>query len=286
MNCTFPLKTIISPVQSSEKNKELLHVLWCLLLLITTCLSACQSREQNDEKAAPASRPNIIFIMSDDHTTQAFGIYNSRLASLNPTPVLDSLANEGIIFDQAFCTNSICTPSRANIMTGQYSQTNGMLDLDGALPAEKQYLAMEMKKLGYQTAIIGKWHLKEEPAKFDYYEVLPGQGKYFDPEFRKKGEGSWPDNLVSYEGHSSDIITDRTLDWLEKSYSIEQTPAAWEFYDLSKDPQEVHNVYGDPAYKEIIADMKQQLREKREALHETDEKFPHIQKVIEAHWDN
>lgn len=170
-------------------------------------------------------KPNILFIMSDDHTSQAFGIYGSRLAALNPTPVLDSIAKQGIIFDNAFCTNSICTPSRATIMTGQYSQTNGVLDLNGMLPPEKQYLAHEMKTLGYQTAMIGKWHLKYAPEAFDYYNVFPGQGDYFDPvlysrEGKEKMKIRFEANLVRevnatrYKGHSSDVIADIVLDWL------------------------------------------------------------------------
>lgn len=133
-------------------------------------------------------KPNIIFIMSDDHTSQAFGIYGSRLAGLNPTPNLDKIANEGIIFDNAFCNNSICTPSRASIVTGQYPQTNGVLDLDGHIGPEKQFLPIEMKALGYETAMIGKWHLKKEPAAFDFYTVLPGQGDYHNPSFRTRGK--------------------------------------------------------------------------------------------------
>ncbi len=168
---------------------------------------ACTPREQ--------AKPNIIYIMSDDHTTQAIGIYGSRLAALNPTPNIDKIASEGIVFDNAFCNNAICTPSRASIITGQYPQTNGVLDLDGNVLPEKQYLPMEMKKLGYQTAIIGKWHLKDEPAAFDYYSVLPGQGSYFDPEFRVQGDKEWPENILKKEGHSSDCITDMTLDWLK-----------------------------------------------------------------------
>lgn len=160
-------------------------------------------------------KPNIIFIMSDDHTTQGFGVYNSRLAPLNPTPTLDKLAEEGIVFDAAFCTNSICTPSRANIITGQYCQTNGVLDLGGRIPPARQFLPQEMKKLGYQTAMIGKWHLKEEPAAFDYYCVLPGQGLYHDPAFRVQGEEVWPKNTVQKKGHSSDVITDISLEWLK-----------------------------------------------------------------------
>jgi uncharacterized sulfatase len=152
--------------------------------------------------------------MSDDHTSQAFGIYNSRLASLNPTPNLDQLASEGMIFNNVFCNNSICTPSRASIITGQYPQTNGVLDLDDRLPADKQYLPIEMRKLGYTTAMIGKWHLSVEPSAFDYYNVLPGQGRYFNPTTCESGKGKWPDNEVEHSGHSSDVITDLSLNWL------------------------------------------------------------------------
>lgn len=165
--------------------------------------------------AASSVRPNILFIMSDDHTSQAFGVYGSRLAHLDPTPTLDRLAREGRVFDNVFCTNSICTPSRATILTGQFSQANGVLDLGGSLPASRQYLATEMKRAGYETAMIGKWHLKEEPAAFDFYKVLPGQGAYFDPKFRVRSDQPWPGNEVQDEGHSSDVITDSTLHWLK-----------------------------------------------------------------------
>ncbi|MFY0626959.1 MAG: sulfatase [Reichenbachiella sp.] len=161
-------------------------------------------------------KPNIIFIMSDDHAAQAIGAYGDMYADLNPTPNLDKLASEGVLFNNAFCTNSICTPSRATIMTGQYSQTNGVLDLDGDLDVEKQFLPIEMKKLGYSTAMVGKWHLKNEPVNFDYYKVLPGQGKYFNPEFREKGKGTWPDNRVKTTGHSSDVITDISIEYLKE----------------------------------------------------------------------
>ena len=175
-------------------------------------LLSCESRE--------AAAPNIIFIMSDDHTSQAFGVYGSRLASLNPTPNIDRLAHEGILFENAFCTNSICTPSRAAIMTGQYAHVNGILDLDGTLLPENHYLAKEMKALGYETAMVGKWHLKAEPAEFDYYCVLPGQGDYHNPSFRIRGDKAWPENVVQMSGHSSDKITDISLEWLENKLSL------------------------------------------------------------------
>ncbi|MFP6617725.1 MAG: sulfatase [Pirellulaceae bacterium] len=170
-----------------------------------------------------AERPNILFIMSDDHTSQAFGCYGSRLAKLNPTPTIDRLAREGMLFENAFCTNSICTPSRACILTGQYPHVNGVYDLGGRIETERQYLALEMRKAGYQTAMIGKWHLKVEPGAFDYYCVLPGQGKYFDPVFRVQGEKKWPHNTVQFKGqHSSDAITDVTLKWLQEKRDQEK----------------------------------------------------------------
>ena len=163
------------------------------------------------------SRPNILFIMSDDHTSQAIGAYGSRLAKLNPSPTIDRLAKEGILFENAFCSNAICAPSRATIITGQYAHTCGVHDLRGGIEGGRQHLAREMKKAGYQTAMIGKWHLKKEPADFDFYSVLPGQGKFHDPEFRIRGDKPWPKNLIKFPGkHSSDAITDQTLKWFKE----------------------------------------------------------------------
>lgn len=165
---------------------------------------------------AATNRPNILFIMSDDHTAQAVGAYATTLKSLNPTPTLDRLASEGMVFDNAFCINAICTPSRAAIITGQYNHQNGVFDLTGRIERKNQTLPIAMREVGYQTAIIGKWHLKAEP-NFDYYKVLPGQGKYFHPEFRIQGENPWPKNLVSHRGeHSSDAIADSMLNWFKE----------------------------------------------------------------------
>ncbi|MCP4164484.1 MAG: sulfatase-like hydrolase/transferase, partial [Chloroflexi bacterium] len=116
------------------------------------------------------SRPNVLFIMSDDHTAQAVGAYATVLKPLNPTPTLDKLAAEGITFDNAFCVNSICTPSRACIITGQYPHVNGVFDLGGRVKPENQTLPILFRQAGYQTAMIGKWHLKAKP-NFDYYKV-------------------------------------------------------------------------------------------------------------------
>jgi arylsulfatase A-like enzyme len=165
---------------------------------------------------AKERRPNLLLIMSDDHTTQAIGAYGSRLSELNPTPNIDTLARNGIRFDRVYATNSICTPSRASIITGQYPLRNGVLDLDGEIPPERQYLPLELRKAGYQTAVVGKWHLKREPAAFEYYSVLPGQGAYQDPTFLVRGPKPWPGNEIRMEGkHSSDAITDVSLEWLK-----------------------------------------------------------------------
>jgi N-acetylglucosamine-6-sulfatase len=161
-------------------------------------------------------RPNILYIMSDDHAAHAVSAYGSRLAEIAPTPNIDRLAKEGALFTNAFCTNSICSPSRACVLTGQYNHINGSFDLSGKVMPGKQMLAIQMKKAGYQTAMIGKWHLKVEPADFDHYCVLPGQGKYHGPEFRVRGEKPWGKNTISFpKKHSTDAITDLTLDWLK-----------------------------------------------------------------------
>jgi N-acetylglucosamine-6-sulfatase len=162
-----------------------------------------------------SQRPNILFIMSDDHTAQAVGAYATVLKSLNPTPTIDTLAADGVTFDNAFCTNAICTPSRACIITGQYPHVNGVFDLGGRIAPDKQALPIAMREAGYQTAMIGKWHLKEEP-NYDYYKVLPGQGKFFNTEFRIQGDKPWPRNMVVHtDEHSSDAITDSTLAWFK-----------------------------------------------------------------------
>lgn len=167
--------------------------------------------------AEAAERPNILYIMADDHAAHAISAYGGRLAEIAPTPHLDRLAQEGALLTNVFCTNSICSPSRACVLTGQYNHTNGAFDLAGRVPPGRQMLAREMKNAGYQTAMIGKWHLKDEPADFDYYCVLPGQGNYHSPVFRVRGEQPWGKNTVAYEGlHVTDVITDRTLEWLRE----------------------------------------------------------------------
>jgi arylsulfatase A-like enzyme len=130
-----------------------MHKLTVFLLLLTGCASTDHTTSIT---STHRDRPNILFIMCDDHGTQAIGAYGGRLvAPLNPTPTLDRLASEGMRFDNVFCTNSICTPSRASILTGQYSHINGVRDLYDALPGDRNDLPREMQSAGYATAVVG-----------------------------------------------------------------------------------------------------------------------------------
>ena len=197
-----------------------------------------------------ADKPNILFVMSDDHTAQAVGAYATTLKSLNPTPTIDTLAADGIVFENAFCTNAICTPSRACIITGQYNHNNGVFDLGGKILPPNQILPILMKQAGYQTAMIGKWHLKVEP-NYDYYKVLPGQGKYFDTEFRVQGEKPWPKNMVKYPGsHSSDVIADSTLAWLKEKRDPEKPFFLCHHFKAPHDYFE-----SNPKYDDYLADV-------------------------------
>ncbi len=152
-------------------------------------------------------RPNILFVFADDHAYQAISAYGSKI---NHTPNIDRLAREGMRFTNCLVTNSICAPSRAVILTGKYSHLNGVLDnrleFDGSQPTFPKLL----QKAGYQTAIVGKWNLKSEPKGFDYWEVLPGQGFYYNPDFLVAG------GKRQHEGYVTTIITDLVLDWLKK----------------------------------------------------------------------
>jgi len=159
------------------------------------------------DSSRAAQRPNILFIFSDDHACQAISAYGSEI---NQTPHLDRLANEGMRFDNCFCTNAICAPSRAVILTGKHSHLNGMMDNIVTFDGSQQTFPKLLQKAGYQTAIIGKWHLRSNPTGFDYWEILPGQGHYYNPDFKTiKGK-------IQYTGYVTDIITDLTLKWLKQ----------------------------------------------------------------------
>jgi len=158
-------------------------------------------------------RPNILFIMSDDHAAPAISAYKGFLASVAKTPNLDRIAKEGMLFKNCFCTNSICAPSRAVILTGKYSHLNGVIDNGKRFDGSQQTFPKLLQKVGYQTAMIGKWHLKTDPTGFDYWNVLPGQGTYYNPAMKEMGQRK------KYTGYTTDIITDHCLKWLKERTS-------------------------------------------------------------------
>ncbi|HUS87308.1 MAG TPA: sulfatase [Bacteroidales bacterium] len=177
------------------KSNYLLRTAAILLIIITSC------KEGKD-------RPNIIFILTDDHTRQAISAYGSVL---DVTPNIDRLAEGGMLFENASVTNSICAPSRAVILTGKHSHINGKIDntAENVFDSTQVTFPKILQSAGYQTAMIGKWHLRSQPTGFDFWRVLPGQGNYYNPEFITAG------GQVRIEGYVTDIITDLAISWLD-----------------------------------------------------------------------
>ncbi len=153
------------------------------------------------------ARPNILFIFSDDHAYQSISAYGSLV---NKTPNLDRIANEGMRFDRAFVTNSICGPSRAVVLTGKYGHLNGFVTNGNTFNGNQQTVSKLLQTAGYETAVIGKWHLKSTPIGFDYYHVLIGQGPYYNPPMKTT------DGPVNHIGYTTEIITDQTLEYLKE----------------------------------------------------------------------
>ncbi|MEM7391156.1 MAG: sulfatase [Verrucomicrobiota bacterium] len=155
-----------------------------------------------------AKKPNIVFIFSDDHAVQSIGAYGS---SINKTPNLDRIAKTGGVFLNSFCGNSICGPSRATVLTGKHSHKNGFLgNFSRSFDGNQFTFPKALQKVGYQTAMIGKWHLKSNPTGFDYWEILPGQGSYYNPRFIKE------DGKKDYIGYCTTVTTDLALEWLDR----------------------------------------------------------------------
>ena len=156
-------------------------------------------------------RPNILFIMSDDHASHAMSCYGSKI---NQTPNLDRISSGGVRFDNCFCTNSICTPSRATILTGTYNHVNNVTTLASKMDNRLQTFPKLLQASGYQTAVVGKWHLgqgpQHEPTGFDFWRVLPGQGLYHDPEMIDQH------GKRVFKGYVTDLITDMSLEWLDR----------------------------------------------------------------------
>ncbi len=159
-----------------------------------------------------AGAPNLLFIMSDDHAAHAISAYGSVI---NQTPQLDRIAESGVRLDNAFCTNSICAPSRAAILTGTYNHTNGVTTLDTPIDNSLWTFPAELGRHGWQTALIGKWHLGHgetaDPTMFDHWSVLPGQGHYHNP-VMLEADGT----VVERGGYVTDLITDDCISWIDQ----------------------------------------------------------------------
>ena len=172
-----------------------------LLVVVLILLNASFARSET-------TRPNIVFLFSDDLTTQAISAYKYGL-ELPPTPNIDQLAREGMLFENSFCGNSICTPSRGTVMTGLHSHKNGIVHLGGALDPAGPSWPKTLQENGYTTAVFGKWHMKTKPKGFDAWDVFSGQGNYYNPQLFSSKGGS-----RKIEGHSTDVVTDLALQWL------------------------------------------------------------------------
>ncbi|MGB5355840.1 MAG: sulfatase [Eudoraea sp.] len=191
-----------------------MKILGCrALVLLTFCLVFIQCKKEA-AKETQVQRPNIVFIMSDDHAYQAISAYNKELIE---TPNIDRIANEGMIFTNASVTNSICAPSRAVILTGKHSHINGKIDNLSPFDTTNVTFPQLLQKGGYQTAMFGKLHFGNAPKGFDEFKILPGQGDYYNPKFiTQKGD-------TTITGYVTDIITDLTLDWL-KNRRVKEKP--------------------------------------------------------------
>ena len=186
-------------------NKTLRTSLFCLMAALSVVIISMLRPNSAAQTAIPAIRPNILFVFTDDHAAHAISAYGSRI---NRTPNLDRLANEGMLFRNCFVTNSICAPSRAVIQTGKHSHLNGVVDNVARFDGSQQTFPKLLRQAGYQTALIGKWHLKSDPTGFDHWEIMLGQGTYYNPEFKTASGTS------RYMGYATHVTTDLALEWL------------------------------------------------------------------------
>ena len=168
------------------------------------------SHPQTQSNAQNATRPNIILVFSDDHARQAISAYGSKLIK---TPSIDRLASQGTLFTRHYTSNPICAPSRATLLTGLYSHANGHKDNKSKFDGTQPNIAKMLQSAGYQTAWIGKWHLESNPTGFNHWEILPGQGAYYQPKFIT------PKGNISTTGYVTDIITQKSLTWLKEAAS-------------------------------------------------------------------
>lgn len=178
-----------------------------LSLAALSCVTAVYAQQQKAQQ-----HPNIVYIMCDDHAYQCISAYGSALSKLAPTPNIDRLAERGMRFDRAFVENSLSTPSRACLMTGLYSHQNGQRQLGEGIDTSRTFFTELLQEAGYQTAVVGKWHMGCDPKGFDYYHVYNDQGQYWNPQYRGTDTNN---EFVVEEGYSTDLTTDHALSFIE-----------------------------------------------------------------------
>ncbi|WP_209404849.1 sulfatase [Pseudozobellia sp. WGM2] len=180
--------------------------LHCLFIALLT-LGSCNDRKTENTK--PTETPNIIFVMADDHAIQAISAYGHPISQLAPTPNIDRLAKKGALFTHSYVTNSICGPSRAVILTGKHSHINGFRQNGDHFDGNQPTLPKMLQEVGYETAVVGKWHLHGHPQGFDHWKIIVDQGNYYNPDFIENGD------TTRIAGYATDIITNDALDWLQ-----------------------------------------------------------------------
>ncbi|NKI25476.1 sulfatase [Arenibacter sp. 6A1] len=178
-----------------------------LLFVFVACSFSC--KQEQPKKTVENKKPNILFIMADDHAIQAISAYDHPISKIAPTPNMDRIAKNGALFTHSYVTNSICGPSRAVILTGKHSHVNGFRQNGDRFDGSQPTLPKMLQQSGYQTALLGKWHLHGNPEGFDHWKILVDQGNYYNPDFIENGD------TTRIQGYATDIITHDALDWLK-----------------------------------------------------------------------
>src|SRR5690606_9840954 len=182
-----------------------------ILTFFAISMFSCGQKREDEKQNNEPQRPNIVFIMTDDHAAQAISAFDHPISKLAPTPNIDRIAANGAKFYNNFCTNSICGPSRAVILTGKHSHINGFRMNGDIFDGTQETLPKYLKEVGYRTALFGKWHLHGQPEGFDDWNILVDQGNYYNPDFII-GE-----DTTRVEGYATDIITEMGLKWLKEN---------------------------------------------------------------------
>ncbi len=249
------MKKIISLIGIAASTMPVVAASASLALAAGNPVLDAESNADAANQPAQQNRPNILFILSDDHTSQAWGVYGGVLEQYVRNDNIRRLAKEGCVLDNCFCTNSISAPSRATILTGAYSHVNGLYTLSDTFDASQDNIAKQMQAGGYQTALVGKWHLKAQPQGFDYYSIFYDQGEYRDPTIISSDE-PWPGDRnfgTRTRGFSTDIVTGKAIKWMKNADKskpfmmcchFKATHEPWDY------PERMKHLYDDVVFPE------------------------------------